>query len=189
MRNLLLLAVVPLLATACMDLGFDWTGPELRDQRWEDDDSWDQVSNVETSRARLDGQIGEVRFSDADEAWVNVAMAESDYAMLDIRNDGPGGTGMAMLNLWVDLQDLQPGDVLHGGMDPDSWDSEPMMVDLIGCSGDVEDEWDYDEPAEDVEVVVEDDEDDGSVLLSWTGSFPNGEVSSGQIRIELPRTQ
>lgn len=185
MRNLLAIAVIPFLASACLDLGLDFLDRDVEDIDWDSP----YQSNVNADSARLDGRMGDVSFAEADEAWVNVAMVESDYAWFDIRNDGPGGTGMAMLNLYFDIQDLEPGMVLHGGFDPESWDeSEPMMIDLVGCSGDVEDEWEYDEPAEDVEIVVEDSGDEDSVLLSWTGNWPNGDVSTGQVRIELART-
>ena len=68
--------------------------------------------------------------------------------------------------------DLQPGSTLS--FDQSTYPSaDDLQINVIGCAGPAPGQWDYDRPAEDVEVEVEQDPNDEDVLmLKYTARFP-----------------
>ncbi len=85
--------------------------------------------------ARIEGSLGEVSFGGAPE--VREVRLDHRELLIDLRIESP--TGAAMVGITIP----------HEGLDGDELVFHPEHASMIGCSGEVDGEWDFDcEPQE-----------------------------------------
>lgn len=145
-----------------------------------DVDPW----GYDLDNARIAGEIG--RFT----AQTNDAYGWADVwdsgMFVDVRGRGQNGIVMAMLDVSnVDVSALAVGDVLQGtnqDVPGAGWKQDEAWVTLLGCGGEIDDVWEVDEVAQEVEVeVVGLDEKNISIefrsILDGSGEVIEGEVS------------
>lgn len=82
--------------------------------------------------------------------------------------------GAAMVLLFIDgglnHEALVPGAAFN--FSPDSRNIEGLSIDAIGCSGPEDGNWsDFDVPAEDIDIIVEEGEEPGTQVLSYFATF------------------
>ena len=133
------------------------------------DSTWDGGFHPgsELQQARIEGEVG--RFSanvSSGYGWADVW----DHGMfLDVRGEG-NGIVMAMIDLSnIDVRSLKVGDRFHGGMQMDgdgAWSEDQPWLMMQGCGGVVDDVWEEDYPAEDVDVEVT-DAGEGTITLEF----------------------
>ena len=114
------------------------------------------------------------------EAWV---YWESETNITLIADTG-NGAAMTIVDFYSGTDELEQ--VADGERDPGT-----LQIEVIGCSGPVVNQWDYDEPAEAVDVECERDEVDPSKLhvtvyghfRSWTSGARSTAVSSFTLQL------
>ena len=118
----------------------------------------------ELSRVTVDGALR--RFSaDTSEGWGR-AGTFTDGFYFDVRGEGSG----VLMNMAF-VQGHRVGDLLVG-------DRLDAGLEMVGCAGDVEDEWSVDEGAKDTVVEVIDATDE-LWILQYEAVFADGDVSRG----------
>jgi hypothetical protein len=138
--------------------------------------------------ASLQGELGGVRASAEHEA-VSSFFDDGFGGFLDIRAPrADGGAVMAGVFIeGIDLQELEPGTVIRSSFatgevtleTPDGEEidiSDDAFVDGVGCSGEVEDEWETDEPADEVVITIDEGEEPGEVEVDVELDLPSGEL-------------
>ena len=135
-------------------------------QDWADwGDSWGDTVNI--GEVRMVGDVGPVANIDAVTNNVN-AYSSNDWTTITATANTPNGSAMTIVDIGVDLDTLQPGVYTE---------REIGYLAIIGCSGPSEGAWDFDEPARDVVIEVEEetdpetDEPTGVMVVHATAEF------------------
>ncbi len=166
----------------------------------------------------LAGAAGDVAVDETAEVRVHSAELVDNTAYIELR--GYGSSGVLMQNYIVSNFDrFAPGDrviVAYSATDDDlmgeepddesegddSWTDdmdveEPPAEDdsaddvfVIGCSGPTDDEWNFDEPAEEVTMEVEEGPEPETLKLTFTSRFPSyfggeGEIVRGSVVVRM----
>ena len=162
------------LATACFDPDLEYVDGAGQAGAWTEM-PWG-TATLPVENAFLTGSMGDVR--DFEGTPQVSAFSDPWYSSVSITvDDRSAGAAMTMFNINGELENIrqyaghtvvfQGGyyglEVDEGGDDGDEVPVEPddeLFVDVIGCSGDDPGMWDYDVPADEVEVTVTADEED-----------------------------
>lgn len=157
-----------------------------------DESEFASYGNLTTSSARMRGDIGTMRNID-NEADIQ-GYDDGDYTTLEIVTSDNRGAAMHWVEVYGGLNHpaLQPGNNLsfQGGNIPSN--AGEIHVEAMACQGDQIYAWDYDEPANRVDVAVRDVEGrDDVVQVDYTTYVPNQNlgfgaeaVSSGSFLVE-----
>ena len=162
-----------LLAAGCMvDRTYESSfAEEGTYELWSDDYGF--FGNLEADNARLAGDIGPVR--DLDEDARVSGWDDGTYSDLEVLVESDRGSAMKLLNFHggIGHPALRPGTTMtfRGGDYPSS---NGIYVEALGCSGPSPYEWDYDLPADEVEITVEEGPEEGSQTFVFTTITRNG---------------
>jgi hypothetical protein len=132
------------------DNGFGWLGFGATDRYGEALD----IENGELS-SDYGGVAIPNRVPASAEGW-----DEGGWSTIEVMADGQGGVAMALFEVWGDLEELDGQGVQTFSLEDDS---DGVFVSITGCAGPSAYNWDYDEPAENVLLRVEEDPNDPSV--------------------------
>jgi len=140
---------------------------------------------------QISGDIGAVRI-DSNNAELNGA-DQGNASYIEVMGQGENGIAMNVLSIegGIDHDALQPG--FASNFNAQEYDSD-LFVTAIGCSGDREYDWDYDQPADDVDIEVLPGDSDDSMRIDYTArtrpldpmsGAPTGDVqtSSGSFTV------
>ena len=133
-------------------------------------------NDLDISQPQLEGRLGSV--SAAGEGYIASAYGDSNWTNIDLRARGERGVIMNSLNIEGDVRTLEIGQTYRS----DSFDYDStagIYFSMIGCSGPADNAWDFDVPAQEVEVTVEEGPEEGTVELFYTASFGDGSASRG----------
>ena len=147
------------------------SGPSGSDDTTITVDDWAYGGQLEVSDARLSGEIGDVRI--ADQAASVDGYNDHDIATVySLVERAENGSAMTVLEFRGGLQNFtDPGterfraDAVRRTEDPD------RFVSAVGCSGVISGEWDYDTPAEEIELTVSDGPTDNTRTYDYTATF------------------
>ncbi|NOY90318.1 MAG: hypothetical protein GXP55_03840 [Deltaproteobacteria bacterium] len=115
-------------------------------------------SNIDVKDAVLVGDMGRVSNIDGPASYTE-AYGDGYWASVNVHSEGDRGFAMGIVNFEGGLghPDLVPGATLrysnssHGS---GRYDPAALQVSVTGCSGPSDGDWQFDEPADDVEVKV-----------------------------------
>jgi|GEM_PF-1830093 len=111
-------------------------------------------------------------------ADVDVYDAEPGYTSVNLNSYPEGNWGMAGLNFsGGSLSDLELGRTYT--FNASSYGSDDIAVEGIGCSSTTNGMDGFDEPLEEIEVLVEEGEQEGELEVMFTGSFYDGAEVDG----------
>lgn len=153
------------LSVACAD-GYDYNNPDQSRFQPVTELTSGFAGNMQFERSgQLEGEIGAVNV-DSTTASLN-GIDEGDVSYVEVMAQGQNGIGMNVLSIQGGLNNpqLQPG--FTGNFTNEDYGS-PLYVEAVGCSGDREYDWDYDVPADDVEIEVTPGDSDDSVTINYT---------------------
>ncbi len=154
---------------------------------WE---SWPDTTYVETpllvDATQHAGTIGAVREFDG-EIFMASGYSYEDWATIEVRsqNRAAGWAAMSVLHISGDLADpaLQPGARLTFQNDYErGYDGASLFIDVVGCSGPEDNQWEDDIPAEEVTVTVHEGATPEQRVLHFEATFPDG---MGQVEGEV----
>ncbi|MEM9070222.1 MAG: hypothetical protein AAGE52_17075 [Myxococcota bacterium] len=126
---------------------------------------------LSTSDGVLEGSAGDVRNVEGS-ARVHDAYAYDSHAYIELRARGRGG--VIMQGYHIDgFDQLRPGDVLTFGTDRYDYytGGSEVYVSTTGCAGPSGDNWDFDQGADEVTVVVEQGPEPGTIRLDIDSRF------------------
>ena len=154
---------------------------------WEDEGYYgDEYAELGAHSASLSGAMGAY----SDDAWdvtlVNAGMWSNSSLEVMIDAQTEGGYGMVMINAWSEYGEpiqIRPGVVLRTYSATSSPD-EPY-VDVIGCSGEMPGEWEFDEGSEDATVEFVLGEDAETMVGLYQATLYNGQHVSGAFELPL----
>jgi hypothetical protein len=124
--------------------------------------------------AILEGDIGNARgFSGV--AWQEEASAATGWTSVDIHARGTGWAVMTMMyfNGELGFGELAPGShhVVNNVASPWDGDYVAPLLSVVGCQGPDEGIWEYDQPAEEVELDVGESEDGDTMRIEFVAGF------------------
>lgn len=183
-RNVLLL-VPAVLATGCLGLGGgEWGWGEPTDGT----STGTSAAGLEILSSVLRGDVFDV--VGIDEAALVEEMHYDGYSSINSTVENLTGAAMTILEIQGGLNhpDLVPG--AHFVFDNDTWatSADDLNISVIGCSGPEPGYWQHDQPADEVEVDVEEDPQDPRALaLTYRAVFPGQEAWSSDT-VSVPPT-
>ena len=148
----------------------------------------------------LAGDMGPVR-GFADGIWLEHGGQADRWAWVEIQaaDRGAGWAAMSRVQVTGGLELLEPGltRTFEGGAFAEpGFVEEPggeptLFVDVVGCSGEMPGEWEFDLPAEQVEVQVDEGSEAGWVEVRFEATFrgfdvPETQVVTGSFEVERP---
>lgn len=146
--------------------------------------------NSNTSALSLEGTFGRVAVDAQHQVRQDVFFDDFGTFISLTAPRAQGGAVMGMLFIeGVDLRSLEPGTTIRSDYETYSVQMESPdgeitevdgFVDGIGCSGPTEGNWEDDEPAEDVEITI-DENAEGDVVVEFENDFEDGDNLSGAI--------
>jgi hypothetical protein len=140
----------------------------------------ESMGNVVTNGARLQGDIGALQ--NFNEPAIVNGNDDGSWASLEVIAESPRGAAMH----WLDIQGglnhpaLQPGARLTFRSGEYTNDPNGLHIDAMACQGPTAYSWDYDEPAQQVDVVVTEAEDPGAVKIDYTTQVPPSGFTQGE---------
>jgi hypothetical protein len=148
------------------------------------------VGQLPVRQGSLDGTIGEIDGLRGDDPTNVSGWGEPNYASIYTVGEGRNGAAMTILELdgGLNSSELVPG----AHFEFDVYSSEPgsqLHAYVVGCSGPEENEWDFDQVADNTTIDVSENPEDPSVLvLDYTGDFTDWETGdrsqiTGQVEI------
>lgn len=146
-------------------------------------DPWGQ----DLERGRIEGEIG--RFQARTESVYGWSDAWDNGLFVDIRGKSASGIVMAMIDVSnVDLRSLHAGQILRGGgaLDSDgAWSPDEPWLMLTGCGGEIDDVWEEDLLADEVEIEIV-EIDDESLTIEFAGVLEvTGQAIEGEVNVPL----
>jgi hypothetical protein len=142
-------------------------------------ESVESLGNVIADGARIQGDIGALQ--NFNEAAVVNGNDDGSWASLEVIAESQRGAAMH----WLDIQGglnhpaLQPGARMTFRSGEYSNDPNGLHIDAMACQGPTAYSWDYDEPAQQVDVVVTETEDPNAVKIDYTTQVPPSGFTSG----------
>ncbi len=121
---------------------------------------------IDVTDPELAGDIGGIDFPTPTAATAS-GWEDGDYTSVEVMVEGNRGASMAIVEVRGGLDSLEPG--THR-FSPDNG-SGPTHVGVVGCSGRAAYNWDYDQMAESVEVVVTEDPETGARTYDFEADF------------------
>ncbi|MFZ9889017.1 MAG: hypothetical protein ACO3JL_16090, partial [Myxococcota bacterium] len=154
------------------------------------------AGNLEVTDGALRGDIGPVRNIDTQASRLS-GYQDDWYASVEVRARTDGGAAMSLVNIHGGLDALQPGmrRTFRAGDYP-SGASDELFVDVMNCSGNVEDAWDYDVAADEVTVEVSEGSTPDTLRVDYTTrtaehdpflGLPTGSVTEAGGHFEVVR--
>lgn len=97
--------------------------------------------------------------------------SDADYMFVDVRTRGVGWAAMTGLNIFGTLGEGQFAVGKRVTVDRDDmWSNDPGMT-MIGCSGQLDGDWDYDCQPDDIVLEIAEGRTEGEFLLNLRASF------------------
>ncbi len=144
-------------------------------------------NSLEAQDPALEGQAGEVTVDEPTVARVYTATRFDNDAIIELRSRGRGGVLMQNYSI-SGFDRLAPGDEITSSATPyvgtadeppsddpadvESVDEDPAIdVFAVGCSGPRDDEWEFDQAADDVTLQVDEGPEPGTLKLTFTSRF------------------
>lgn len=122
---------------------------------------------IDVRDSELAGDYGDVDFPTATAATAS-GWSDGNYTTVDVMAENSAGASMAIIEVYGGLDALEPG--THR-FDRDFEADDSIFVGVIGCSGRAAYNWDYDQQAESVEVVVTEDPETGARTYDFEADF------------------
>jgi len=148
----------------------------------------------------LAGDMGPVEgFSDG--IWLEQGETAHRWAWVEIQSTDRSAGWAAMSRLHIDggMELLEPGLVRtfeggtlgEPGFSEDPGGEPTLFEDVVGCSGQTPGEWEWDVPAEQVEIEVDEGSEAGWVEVRFEATFrgfdlPETQVVTGSFEVERP---
>lgn len=176
------------LSTGCMVAERTYDNMELDPDRFAIPANFSNYldNGIRPLNGRLAGDMGPMRSMD-DIAQLN-GFHDTGYTNLEVVVTNDRGSAMALLDFegGVDHPALQPGADLTF-VDGRASDNSGLVVTALACSGQgAYGEWDYDTPANQVDVQVEATDNPDVRRMNFT-TYQDGDVSSGHVDVVTPR--
>ncbi len=139
---------------------------------------------LQVQESALDGEAGAVALDEPTAARVFEAARYGDIVDIEIRARGRGGVLMQRYSI-EGFDRLTPGDELVvDGATPYvgiGTDAEPEAnVSAVGCSGPRDDEWEFDQMADEVTLQVEEGPEPDTLRLNFTARFDSYYAADAQ---------
>lgn len=134
-------------------------------------------SNLPLRNATLAGDLGAVRGLDG---VANASgFTDSTYASVESIGSNQSGSGMTIINFigGIDHADLQVGSSVRSTMD--DYSDGDLHVEAIGCSGAEIYNWDFDQPADEVDVDVVEGSVEGARVINYTARWFERDTFTG----------
>ncbi len=153
-----------------------------------DDDYSGYGNELETSNPSLQGELGEREFV-GERARVTESYSFTNQTSIEIHVSNRRGAAMNVLNLNVSVEDIEVGDIYENNVD--DYDTD---VDILGCAGPSEGNWDFDSYADQATVTVHEGSTPDSVVLvyeaRWDAEFgdPSSEIQ-GSVEVNRGTTR
>jgi len=138
-------------------------------------------SNIDVKGATLVGEMGSVR-DIAGPATYTEAWGDGYWASINVHSEGSRGFAMGIVNFegGLDHADLVPGAILrfsNTDYGPDAYDPSMLRISVTGCSGPSDGDWQFDAPADEIEVKVSEGAEPGylhfEVNAHWNAGGQN----------------
>lgn len=141
-------------------------------------------SNIDVKQASLAGDIGRVRNIDGPATYTE-AWGDSYWADVNVHSEGSRGFAMGIVSFQGGLShaDLVPGATLRfssATYDDPGFDPNALFVSVTGCSGPSDGDWQYDAPADDVEVKVTEGTEAGYLHLEVHAHWNSGQDATAE---------
>ena len=130
-------------------------------------DEWVDYGNLDLVQGYVQGDIGDVRGLDQ-EARLRNGYGEDTYASMEVHAENTDGAAMHLLEIWGGLDRLEPGTRTTFRPEDTDYEGDELGVQVIGCAGPSPYDWRYDQPADEVEVVVSEGDEPGVMRLDYT---------------------
>jgi hypothetical protein len=149
----------------------------FEDSEFFDDVDYEQTDALDVRSARLSGDMGEVRgFDDADPMMNGYAY--DGYVSIELHAEASDGAAMAILTVEGAMA-LEPGD--H--VDSSTNDTGELYVDMLGCSGPADYDWEFDQYATSVTVDVTEGVEPGTRTLVFSGTYSDESTVTGTVEL------
>ena len=126
-------------------------------------DNFYDYGNMLLRQGEMRGDVGSVRGIDSDASMLT-GYDDGEWASVEVHADTTRGSAMNLLEVQGGMDELEPG--FEGTFSSDDY-NETLNVQVINCSGDSRYDWDYDAPADEVDVVVTEGSAPGDVLVDY----------------------
>lgn len=146
-------------------------------------DEYAYQGNLEVLAGHMRGDVGG-RNVDSD-ASLLTGYGDADYASVEVHAEGRDGAAMNLVDIFGGIDALSPGlQRTFSARDEVNYDA--LSVSVLNCAGDSRYAWDYDQPADEVEVAVSEGSEPGVLRVSYTArtfeqdpftSLPTGRTS------------
>lgn len=152
------------------------------------------VGQLPVQNGELDGSVGTVSGLVADSDYDTSGWGEPTYASIYTVGWGQDGAAMTIVELEGGLNhpDLQPGAHLEYNIYDTSGANDSLFAYVVGCAGEEQNEWTFDQVADETIVDVSAHPSDANVLIiDYEASFTDwqsGETSSVVGTFEVVRT-
>lgn len=123
--------------------------------------------NLDLRGGQIAGDIGTVRGLD-EEARLRNGYGDETYASLEVHADNEDGAAMNLVEVWGGLDRLEPGTRQTFRPEDTDYEGDELSVQVIGCAGPSAYDWQYDAPADEVEVEVSEGSEPGVLRLDYT---------------------
>lgn len=123
------------------------------------------AGNLEVTDGALHGDIGPVRNIDTPASRLS-GYQDEWYASVEVRGRSSGAAAMNIVNIHGGLDALEPG--MRRTFRASDYTTDGLFVDVMNCSGEVEDAWDYDVAADEVTVEVSEGSTPDTLRVDYT---------------------
>jgi hypothetical protein len=153
------------------------------DLEFVESEEWVDYGNLDLLGGHVQGDIGNVRGLDQ-EARLRNGYGDETYASIEMHAENGDGAAMNLLEVWGGVDQLQPGTRTTYRPEDVTYEGDEPSVQVIGCAGPSAYDWSYDQPADEVEVVVSEGDEPDVLRLDYTARTFRTEPFSG-----LPTSQ
>ncbi len=122
--------------------------------------------NLDLSAAHMRGDVGSVRDIDSS-ASLLTGYGDTEYASVEIHADSRDGVAMNLLDIYGGLDALEPG-LVRTFRSTDDIEYGALSVQVLNCAGQERYAWDYDQPADEVQVRVSEADEPGALRVDYT---------------------
>jgi hypothetical protein len=173
---LLLLTVAALVGCSQQTPYYESYGDD--DLEYLDVEEWADYGNLDLVDGHVRGDIGDVHGLDQS-AQLRNGYDDTTYASMEVHAENEDGAAMQLLEVWGGLDRLEPGTRQIYRPEEASYDEDELTVQVIGCSGPNTYDWQYDQPADEVEVVVSEGDEPGVMRLDYTARTFRNDAFTG----------
>lgn len=122
--------------------------------------------NLDLLAGHMRGDVGNVRDIDSN-ASLLTGYGDTEYASVELHADTRSGVAMNLLDIYGGLDALEPG-LVQTFRSSDDIDYGALNVQVLNCAGQARYSWDYDQPADEVQVRVSEADEPGALRVNYT---------------------